>query len=763
MNADRKQSMVWKALSLAIAASLMATTALAQEEEEDPFALDETAETPTTDEERRRELTEVRSWVEFGLGTVSDDSFRFGRYSGLERQGGFGVLDFDLRRRGAWDSDSAEYWRISGSDLGLRSRELGIEYGVQGRYRLSFDFDEIPTYRIDDGQTPFLGAGGAELNLPPGWVAGTTTAGMSNLRGSLNELRIEHLRRRFELGFESTLNERWEFATHYRRQSKDGTKTVGAVIGNSGGNPRAVILPEPTDYRDDQMDVVLRYRDGPRQWQVGYHLSLFKNDHDALLWRNPYAAIAGWQASAGFPTGYGSGLLPPDNQFHQFSVGAGYDFSRATRFSADLALGRMTQDETFLPYTVNPVLAASITQPLPRASLDGRIDSTVLNLRLTSRPSPQFRWNASFRLDDRDNRTSRDEYVYIGGDSQIQVTGPTSDRRRFNAPYSFREEKLRFDAGYRLSRRLDLTAAAERRRYERSYSEREAADEDTFSLGLRSNFSELISGELRLSRAERSGSTYYGAEPFLSGYAPGQIAVTPGPWRNVPLLRRFFLADRDRDQASLRLTLTPAAAWTIGLNASYLDDDYSASEVGLTRSRSNDVTLDMAFAPTEHWSGYGFHSYQKLDSEQAGQSVGTATRLIDAANPARNWWADHRDRIETSGLGFNYALPGKKLQFGVDYLHSRSEGDILVLAGSALSTAPLPQLTTRLNSYGLSTSYRMRNDLRLKLRYWLEDYRSSDWALDGVRVNQLANVLLLGEDSPDYWVSVVSLSFVYRF
>lgn len=752
MNADRKQSMAWRILSLAIAASLMATTALAQEEE-DPFALDETVETSPADEEQRRELTEVRSWVEFGLGTVSDDSFRFGRHTGLERKGGFGVLDFDLHRRGAWDSDSAEYWRISGSDLGLRSRELGIEYGVQGRYRLSFDYDEIPTHRSDSGQTPFLGAGGAVLDLPHGWVAGAITTGMRALPGSLNELRIEHLRQRFELGFESTLNERWEFATHYRRQSKDGTKTVGAWING------AVILPEPTNYRDDQMDVVLRYRDGPKQWQVGYHLSSFKNDHDALLWRNPYAG----PASIGFPAGYGSLGLPPDNQFHQFSVGAGYDFSPVTRFSADLALGRMTQDETFQPYTVNPVLAASITQPLPRASFDGRIDSTVLNLRLASRPSQQFRWNASFRLDDRDNRSPRDEYVFIGSDSQPQITGLTSDRRRFNTPYSFREEKLRFDAGYRLSRLLDLTAAAERRRYERSYSERETAEEDTFSLGLRSNFSELINAELRLSRAERSGSTYYGAAPFLSGYAPGQIAITPGPWRNAPLLRRFFLADRDRDQASLRVTLTPAAAWTIGLNVGYLDDEYSASEVGLTRSRSNDVTLDLAFAPTENWSGYGFHSYQKLASDQAGQSVRPAQRLIDAAAPARRWWADHRDRIETSGLGFNYEMPGKKWQFGADYLHSRSEGDILVLAGSALSTALLPPLTTRLDSYGLSVNYRMRNDLRLKLNYWLEDYRASDWALDGIGVDQLAVVLLLGEDSPDYRVSVVSLSLVYRF
>ena len=57
----------------------------------------------------------------------------------------------------------------------------------------------------------------------------------------------------------------------------------------------------------------------------------------------------------------------------------------ATRVNLDVSYGWMLQDQTFLPYTVNPGL--TVTNPLPRNSLDGEINTTLVNLRLTSHPS----------------------------------------------------------------------------------------------------------------------------------------------------------------------------------------------------------------------------------------------------------------------------------------------------------------------------------------------------------------------------------------
>ena len=43
------------------------------------------------------------------------------------------------------------------------------------------------------------------------------------------------------------------------------------------------------------------------------------------------------------------------------------------------------------------------------------------------------------------------------------------------------------------------------------------------------------------------------------------------------------------------------------------------------------------------------------------------------------------------------------------------------------------------------------------------DLSTSDWALDGVEPDTLANVLLLGEDSPQYDLWLISASWSYRF
>ena len=53
--------------------------------------------------------------------------------------------------------------------------------------------------------------------------------------------------------------------------------------------------------------------------------------------------------------------------------------------------------------------------------------------------------------------------------------------------------------------------------------------------------------------------------------------------------------------------------------------------------------------------------------------------------------------------------------------------------------------------------------LSLRLSYWYEDYRSDDWALDGVAPATIGNVLAFGQESPSYNINVVALSGRYEF
>ncbi len=754
LSQDRSARLQHTLLATFIAMALGAGSALAQDES---AAADDRS--PALIEQ-----TEIRSLFEFGLGYVSQDSFRFGKYTGLEDKGAFGVFNLFYSNRTRYDAERSEYVTVRGTDLGLRSRSAEVDYGRQGNFRLRAGYDQIPTFRSDTAKTIFDGAGSTQLTLPASWVPATSTAGMTQLLPSLKPVALETERQRFGVRLDKILPGHFDFTTKYQYEEKDGLKSIGGVIGNSGGNPRAVMLPEPVDYKEHQFDVIARYTEKKYQLELRYHLSDFSDQNTALTWQNPFSAINGWAAAAGFPTGQGSLALPPDNKFHQGTLLFGYNLSDRTRFTADAALGRMTQNDPFLPNTINPVLAASITEPLPRDSLNGEINTTVINLRLSSRPTTHFNYGASFRYDDRDNNTPIDQYVYIGGDSTVQNTAAISDRRRFNEPYSYREYKYKLDAGYRLDDGTRFTGVAERREVRRTFSERRNTHENTFSLNASRPFGELFDASLRYIHADRGGSHYDGAEPLLTGFIEGFIDTLAGGFENAPLLRKFNKASRVRDQVGFQATYSPLSFLSFGFDGSYSKDNYNKTELGLTDSKVQSYTFDVTATPTAQWSASAYYTYDKLDTDQNGVSFsGGAGRVAQVNDPTRFWTALHRDRVDTGGFNLTWKPSDQRLQFGFDLMLSTSRDDIEVSAGSALTTAPLPTNRVTIRSGSLYGQYRLSDSLSLRAKVQHEHYRSSDFALDGVEANQLANVILFGEEAPDFDVTVGTLTMVYTF
>lgn len=702
---------------------------------------------------------ETSGEAEVGFAYVSKDSFKFGDFTGMKKEGFYFLGDIDLRYR----DDQGKFWTLRGIDLGLDSRFLLFEAGKQGAYGVFLYYDQIPKLVTDSAKTPFDGAGGTVLTLPPGWVAGTTTAGMTNLAASLKDVDMDYERRKFGAGFSVIPLKDWELKVTFLREFKEGTKPVGAVIGNSGGNPRAVLIPEPIDYVTDQVEAVLERTWTNAQVQVGYYLSSFENKADSLAWQNPFAAITGWAAAAGYPTGYGSMALPPDNKFHQFTLSGGYSLPANTRIAANVSFGRMTQDDPFLPYTVNPTLA--VTTPLPRGSLDGRIDTTLVNLRVSSRPLPKLNLNANYRFYELDNQTPHAQYIYIGGDSQNQL-GVASDRARTNHPYSFKQNQLQLDAGYEVYKRTYLTAGYEHNEIERTLQEAEKTKENTYKAKLRSTPSDVVSGSLTYAHSDRKASEYHFAEPFLTGYSPEYLATIPAAvrWENNPLLRKFYLADRDRDKLGSVVTITPHETLIIGLSANFIQDDYDRSEMGLTDSKGYAYTVDVSYTPKDHLTTYAFYTNEKIRSNQDGrQFSGGAVKEAQANDPTRDWFAKHRDKIDTVGVGANMTVIKNKLDAGAGYVYSRSKGIVDVTTGTALTAAPLPDLVTTLHGFSVYAKYHLRKNLSLKLGYLFEKFSSTDWGFDYVSPNALANVITLGQESPDYNVHVVTARLVYRF
>ncbi len=700
--------------------------------------------------------------VELGLGWLSDDADRFGRYGGVRDEGLFALLGLDWLKLGAWDDPDP--WRIelALANLDTDSRSGYLALTRPGRFGFWAEVRDNRLFHASDAATIYRRDDATDLKLPDDWVAGATTADLARLLPSLVPVEFEHQRRRAGLGGRWFSGD-WSFDAAFREERRDGTRPMAGLIGNTGGNPRAVLLPAPIDYRTRQFDASADYADRRRHFRIGYHASHFSNANAALAWDNPFSAIGGWHPSAGFPAGRGQLALPPDNQFHQLNLGVGHQLGPRVRLVTDLAMGRMTQDEDLLAMTINPVLADSVEVPVPIDSLDGRIETTNALVRLVTRPTTALSLNFSYRYDDRDNRTRRNEFVYIGGDSQLQDTAITSSRRRFNLPVSYRDQQFAIDAAWRLNARGRVEAGYRHRRTERTFSAREKTDENTFIVGFRRQWADWLSTNLRAEFADRGGSTYDGAAPFVSGHAAEYIETVAGGWGNHPGLRQYHLADRRRQQGSVSAVFSPHAQWQGSITGHVARDDYRRSEIGLTDAETAAWTMDVAYTPEQWVSLWAFYSYEYQRFDQAGQSIRGFNRLGDLADPERLWETAQRDRVNTVGAGLTTRWLDDRLELRADYVHAAGRARLRFVAGDALPTAPVPDISTRLNSFSVDARYRASQTMTLRLGWRNERFASADWAFDDIGVDQLARVILTGEGNPGYRVNLLTAAVVIHF
>lgn len=697
-----------------------------------------------------------------GAGHVGDGGFRFGPWAGVESRGSFGVLRLDACGGREAGAGTPGWWSVRADGIGLPSRRYALAFGSTDRFRIGVSGDRIANPR-QTGTTPMRRAPDGRFTVATPWTPAATTAGMMRLLPSLGEATIGTTRRRGALALALGLPDDWDLRVDAREDRITGARAFGAAIGSTGGNARAVLLPAPVDERIRRVDAAL-VRSGERhQFRAGWHLSWYDNAIAALRWQNPFATVAGWAAAAAFPGGEGQAAMAPDSTFHGHDLAWSGQLSPHLRASASLAHGRATQDQAFLRYTVNPTLAATIVEPLPRPSLEGRIDSTQASFRLVSRPTEGWRWSLGWRLDARDDRTPRAVWNTIGGDSQAQVLDPASNRRRINLPLDYRSNRVDLDAGRRLGDwQAELGARFES--IERRPAARTRTDETALRAGLRGDLVDGLGLAFRLEVADRDGSTYVGNRPFFESYLPAYTSTVWGGFDNLPELRQFPLADRRRHRATLGMDWRSGDRVGLSLAAGLTDDDYRASTLGLTGSRIADLhaVLDGRLGEASTWRAFAGRDWHAID--QAGrQFSGGAARPTQAVDPARNWFARHRDRADTAGFGIAHAPADGRWRLDAEVAGSWVRSRVAVTTGPALTSAPLPDNRARLLVADLRATWRARETLDLGLGFRVEDFDGRDVQRDGTAPATLANVILLGEDSADYRARVVYVTLVWRY
>ncbi|MCH1919360.1 MtrB/PioB family decaheme-associated outer membrane protein [Shewanella sp. A3A] len=597
----------------------------------------------------------------------------------------------------------------SGYRLSLKAHDLGMDTGSAtitarkpGKYEVSAGLRQIATYGSNFALTPFSRSG-EFLSLPANW----TNAGTGNgIDASLvHPVELSLKRKRYSLDTEYSADSLWSTYVNFQREEKTGTKSTSGVIFN-----QATMLPQQVDYTTDTFEAGVKLSGDHWFTALAYNGSRFKNDNDSLGYANPFGQTAGQNAA------YLS--EDPDNQAHTVSLSGLYTDMGAL-LSGRILVGRMSQDEGFstLGYGYS----------LPEENADAEVDILGVNLSGTQRFG-DMRVSASYDYYDRDNKTNIEPWTQI---SISQVNGQVA----YNTPLDSTTHKAKLSADYRISSGMKVDGGYDFKREERSYEDREDTNENTlwgrFTLNSFENWNMWLKGSF----GTRDGSNYQA----------GRYTST----ENNALLRKYYMADRERTMVELRVSHTPLDNLTVDFGGRFAYDNYHNTDIGLTESRDGSMDINVNYQATKDLNMNLFYNHQIIKSQQAGSS-----NFADA-----NWFADVRDTVDVVGFGAYYDnLWEKKLRLGLDYTYSDSDSNTVVRQAV---TGDFGAYYAKDHNVSLYAQYQATEKVALRLDYRFQRYEDNDEAND-IDVNSIWNVVSFGNIDHDYTANMLMLSVNYK-
>jgi MtrB/PioB family decaheme-associated outer membrane protein len=669
-------------------------------------------------------------------------------------------------------------------------------------------------------------------------------------------------RTRYELGVSATVDRNWQLGASFRHEDKVGLKPMGTVSRATGGDI-STIIPDLVDQSTEQVNLDAQYRSGRLTLQGSYLASLFMNHVPSMTW-----------SSWALPGNAQTMSTAPSNEFHQVGLTASFAFTPTTRLVANGSYARNTQNDTFLTAGYTPLVPVSTLNGLVvTKALNLKLNSRpTKDLALTAAYKLDDRDNRTpvntygfYDAGEPANATASVFQAYFPG-----VVLGSNTNLNANRPYSRKLNQLNLDADYQVVPGQAIKGGVDVQNIDRycdgswiACADAATTRENTLRFEWRGHAGDDVSARVAVAHASRkvdynedawlalvpaaalsptgapAGSSLYSTMLALgltgygpiSGLNPLPVAGTPAAFffannnaaanalygnqnriSELPGMRRYNMADRDRNK--LRLSLDWQATETFAVQAG-LDanaDDYTHSVYGLQKAKSYALNLDGTLTVGEHGSLNAFVSHEDQRSRSAGNTytANSATANVSGAtaisggcfatialrnasnkvDPCLNWTADMRDKVDTLGVAFvQKELLGGKLDLNaaLSFSRARSSNDVAggnyvnnpllvtppaapapnpnvgAIAAYYIAATPLPLVTTRTIELRLGGKYDLTKASALRVGYAYQHMTSSDWAYAGLQPGGLASVLPTYEQAPSYTVHSIALSYVYSF
>lgn len=721
------------------------------------------------------------------------------QYDGVNQTGANSSINIDLIKR----NEEGKWIKVQSNNLGLSTQEFGASYDKQGDWSLGIDYNQIPRYAPYAVSTSVKGVGTDQITQP-NRAAPFTSAGKFSTSPSLYDVTLKTEREITTLTANKFLSDELKFSFTFKNEDKTGSRMNGirgnaATAVNTTSNLYAGFLftPEPVNHNHTQLEAVLDYATNKYQISAGVYSSFFKNKNPelgiiggtntAVYSGTSNGCVAGQDCLTKAVNGKGVSYVPgisalalaPDNSFHQFYANGAYNFTKDTRGTLKVAYSEGRQTDSFIAGQSSIDSLNSIQPGIGNlgSNLYGKVETTDLFASITSRITKDFRLLASWRYEDRQDKTPIRATAFTTAlvpGSGTATTGTYTPTYFYNNPESHTANWSKLEADYNMGAGYGLTVGLDQSQKKSQEWERKEVTENTSRVALRKSMTEDINGSLLLASSDRKGSEW--------GIAATPLTIYPA-----------YLADRKRDK--VRGMIDWVATENLNLQFSYESyrDDYKQSTYGLDKGEGHIYAVDGVYAINDNWKLNAWYSLQIGETRQEAQGAacankadGTVDETCVAKTPRQTavstwqyvqWNSLLKSNSDQLGLGITGKI--KKFDVGAQYLYTKdtnrqdsalgsnqtclaqntttgactSTGNILGSMG-ILPDTHYTQNTLRLYaSYPLEKNTRLRFDYIYDIRK-MDDYTWNNWVYaDGTKVFV----------KPEQATQIVGITLIHNF
>lgn len=670
-------------------------------------------------------------------------------------------------------------------DAGQDDQRYALGLRIPGTFALSIKYTGIPRMYSTGSTTLYSGIGTGNLTISEAFRQGAEDAAGDPRAPFASDALKSYMDSAlangttFDLGYQhDDLNAAFDYtfmpgltlSVTGRNDQRDGTRPLGfgtyirrqklAGVPDSGAGffwretveARGTELIEPINWTSQEYGATLTWVKNGNSASAGVFASEFQNDTTALYFDNPFEASPGRASASIFDpasdqepaspngnnalrglTGRSSMQLAPNNDYQRVFGTVSLKLPMSSRLNATIAQGVFKQNDPFMPYAENPevVFSGTAGQPgvvyahdaaLPQSSLDGKMETTQADVRLTTRVASSVNLRAAFRYYELDDQ--RPEIFFPGfsssGDSYfrrgIGQKDESGAKALFNEIGGYSRDLVDLGAAWRIGR---VTLDGEISRTTIDYVNRQvdATVDDAFR------------GTIRLPISEANLEAYYlhASRDFDGAYHVG--LETSG-------VRAYDVWARDRDELGADFDMPLGEKMTIGFGANFAEEEYPGAV--------DNYTYGYGLQDTSSGSVFAMASYD-IGGVTLGGSVGydtyefnnlqvTKTGLTKDYDPRNRWTRESND--EVVWLGLEAIVPfGSNVRWltAVDYQEFEGDWDTTNVETPDVNSAvayEYPELSDSTFSLRTSLFWQLTTRLGLELRYWYEPYRLDDFTTD---------------------------------